>query len=167
MAQASQDPRPGQMIFDALAKKNDRLYWGGVAMAIVGGLALLFPFGATLAIAIMAGWLLILFGVDPLKLTLFTMAISAFVLPFVAIPFLLIMNDRKRLKEHANGWISNSVAAFLLVGGLRRMGAHIDNTDACILGGGGEACRRMREADYYWIAYAVVAAAAGDFLWRR
>jgi Mn2+/Fe2+ NRAMP family transporter len=65
--------------------------------------------------AIFLSSLLILFGIDPLKLTLFTMAISAFVLPFVAIPFLLIMNDRKLLKEHANGWISNSVAAFLLV----------------------------------------------------
>ncbi|MDP1908003.1 MAG: DUF308 domain-containing protein, partial [Hyphomicrobium sp.] len=62
MAQPSQGTRPGQLIFDALAKKNDRLYWGGVAMAIVGALALLFPFGATLAIAIMAGWLLILAG---------------------------------------------------------------------------------------------------------
>jgi uncharacterized membrane protein HdeD (DUF308 family) len=50
------------MIFDRLAKKNDQLFWGGVAMAIVGGLALLFPFGATLAIALMAGWLLILAG---------------------------------------------------------------------------------------------------------
>lgn len=65
--------------------------------------------------AIFLSSLLILFGIDPLKLTLFTMAINAFVLPFVAIPFLLIMNDRKRLKKYANGWISNSIAAFLLV----------------------------------------------------
>ena len=62
MAQTTQDSRPGQMIFGRLAKKNDQLFWGGVAMAIVGGLALLFPFGATLAIALMAGWLLILAG---------------------------------------------------------------------------------------------------------
>lgn len=62
MAQPTPEARPGQMILAALAKKNDRLYWGGVAMAIVGALALLFPFGATLAIAIMAGWLLILAG---------------------------------------------------------------------------------------------------------
>ena len=38
MAQTSQDSRPGQMIFYRLAKKNDQLFWGGVAMAIVGGL---------------------------------------------------------------------------------------------------------------------------------
>lgn len=62
MAQATEGSRPGQMLFDRLAKKNDQLFWGGVAMAIVGALALLFPFGATLAIAIMAGWLLILAG---------------------------------------------------------------------------------------------------------
>jgi Mn2+/Fe2+ NRAMP family transporter len=59
--------------------------------------------------AILASSLLILFGVDPLKLTLLTMAVNAAVLPFIAIPFLLLMNDRKLLKEHRNGWISNAV----------------------------------------------------------
>jgi Mn2+/Fe2+ NRAMP family transporter len=59
--------------------------------------------------AILASALLILFGVDPLKLTLLTMAVNAAVLPFVAIPFLLLMNDRKLLGEHRNGWISNAV----------------------------------------------------------
>jgi len=62
MAQATQGSRPGQEIFDALARKNDQLFWGGVAMAVVGALALVFPFGATFAIAVMAGWLLILAG---------------------------------------------------------------------------------------------------------
>lgn len=59
--------------------------------------------------AILAAALLILFGVDPLKLTLVTMAVNAAVLPFIAIPFLLLMNDRKLLKDHCNGWISNTV----------------------------------------------------------
>jgi Mn2+/Fe2+ NRAMP family transporter len=59
--------------------------------------------------AILLSSLLILFGVDPLKLTLLTMAVNAAVLPFVAIPFLLLMNDRKLLKEHCNGWISNGI----------------------------------------------------------
>ena len=62
MAQATKGSRPGQVIFDALARKNDQLFWGGVAMAVVGALALVFPFGATFAIAVMAGWLLILAG---------------------------------------------------------------------------------------------------------
>jgi Mn2+/Fe2+ NRAMP family transporter len=65
--------------------------------------------------AILLSSLLILFGVDPLKLTLLTMAVNAAVLPFIAIPFLLLMNDRKLLGEHANGWISNAVALVTLV----------------------------------------------------
>ena len=64
--------------------------------------------------AILVSSLIILFGVDPLKLTLLTMAVNAAVLPFVAIPFLLLMNDRKLLREHANGWISNTVAVLVL-----------------------------------------------------
>jgi Mn2+/Fe2+ NRAMP family transporter len=65
--------------------------------------------------AILASSLLILFGVDPLKLTLLTMAVNAAVLPFVAIPFLLLMNDRKLLKEHRNGWISNAVTLLVVL----------------------------------------------------
>jgi Mn2+/Fe2+ NRAMP family transporter len=65
--------------------------------------------------AILASSLLILFGVDPLKLTLLTMAVNAAVLPFVAIPFLLLMNDRKLLKEHRNGWISNAVTLLVVI----------------------------------------------------
>jgi len=65
--------------------------------------------------AILLSSLIILFGVDPLKLTVFTMAVEAAVLPFVALPFLLLMNDRKLLKEHSNGWISNAIAVVVLV----------------------------------------------------
>ena len=61
----------------------------------------------TAAIAISA--LVILSGVDPLKLTLLTMAINAAVLPFVVVPFLLLMNDKQLLGDKANGWISNTV----------------------------------------------------------
>jgi uncharacterized membrane protein HdeD (DUF308 family) len=47
---------------EILARKNDRLFWGGVALAVVGLLALLFPIAATFAVAVMIGWLLILSG---------------------------------------------------------------------------------------------------------
>jgi len=65
--------------------------------------------------AILLSSLLILFGIDPLKLTLLTMAVNAAVLPFVAIPFLLLMNDRKLLREHTNGLLSNAVTLCLVV----------------------------------------------------
>jgi Mn2+/Fe2+ NRAMP family transporter len=71
-------------------------------------------FCLTYSVAILAAALLILCGVDPLKLTLLTMAINAAVLPFVAIPFLLLMNDRKLMGEHANGWLSNTVVIVTL-----------------------------------------------------
>ena len=71
-------------------------------------------FSLTYTVAILAAALLILFGVDPLKLTLLTMVINAAVLPFIAIPFLLLMNDRKLLGKHANGWISNTVTIVTL-----------------------------------------------------
>jgi NRAMP (natural resistance-associated macrophage protein)-like metal ion transporter len=67
-------------------------------------------------ICIFLGSLFMLFGFDPLKLTLATMAINAAVLPIVAIPMLLLMNDGKLLGEHRNGIISNiaTVAIVLL-----------------------------------------------------
>jgi Mn2+/Fe2+ NRAMP family transporter len=65
--------------------------------------------------AIALSSLIILVGVDPLKLTIVAMATEAAVLPFVALPFLILMNDRKLLKEHANGWISNTIAVLVLL----------------------------------------------------
>jgi len=47
---------------EVLARNNDQLFWGGVASAIVGVLALLFPVAATFAAAVVVGWLLLLSG---------------------------------------------------------------------------------------------------------
>jgi NRAMP (natural resistance-associated macrophage protein)-like metal ion transporter len=52
--------------------------------------------------------LLMLWGIDPLKLTLFSMALTALTLPLVTFPFLILMNDRDYVGEHGNGWISNA-----------------------------------------------------------
>jgi Mn2+/Fe2+ NRAMP family transporter len=84
--------------------------------------------------AILLASLLILFGLDPLRLTVFAMTIEAAVLPFVALPFLLVMNDRKLLKEHANGWISNTIAVVVLVLSLVLTAVSIP---LAFLGGGG------------------------------
>lgn len=59
--------------------------------------------------AIFLAALVIAFGFDPLKLTLLTMAINAAVLPFVVIPFLLLMNDGRLLRDKKNGVLSNVV----------------------------------------------------------
>jgi Mn2+/Fe2+ NRAMP family transporter len=84
--------------------------------------------------AILLASLVILVGVDPLKLTVLAMATEAAVLPFVAIPFLLLMNDRVLLKEHANGWLSNTVAVVVLALSLVLT---VVSIPLALLGGGG------------------------------
>ncbi|MEH1839435.1 MAG: divalent metal cation transporter [Nostoc sp.] len=58
--------------------------------------------------------LLMVFGIDPLQLTLFSMAITAVILPPVIIPFLVLMNDELYVGKYRNGWISNSVVIFTM-----------------------------------------------------
>jgi len=56
------NPHLRQDLFERLAQRNDQLFWGGVAMAVVGVLALMFPVVATVAVAVMVGWILIFAG---------------------------------------------------------------------------------------------------------
>ncbi|HEX8169409.1 MAG TPA: divalent metal cation transporter [Thermoanaerobaculia bacterium] len=48
-------------------------------------------------------------GLDPLKVTLFSMALTVVVLPILLLPLVALMNDPKFLGEHRNGWLSNTV----------------------------------------------------------
>ncbi|HYC31675.1 MAG TPA: divalent metal cation transporter [Gemmatimonadales bacterium] len=50
-----------------------------------------------------------LLGADPLKLTIFSMALTALALPPVIVPFVVLMNDRRYLGEHRNGPVGNAV----------------------------------------------------------
>ncbi|HJR17731.1 MAG TPA: divalent metal cation transporter [Gemmatimonadales bacterium] len=52
--------------------------------------------------------LLMVSGIDPLQLTLFSMALTALILPLVTFPFLILMNDRDYVGDYGNGWISNT-----------------------------------------------------------
>jgi Mn2+/Fe2+ NRAMP family transporter len=52
---------------------------------------------------------LMVVGLDPLKLTMFSMALTAVMLPLEVVPLLVIMNDPHYLGEHTNGWVGNSV----------------------------------------------------------
>jgi len=58
--------------------------------------------------------LLMLVGIDPLQLTLFSMAITTLTLPPVILPFLVLMNDKSYVGEYRNGWITNSVLIFTI-----------------------------------------------------
>jgi Mn2+/Fe2+ NRAMP family transporter len=59
-------------------------------------------------VMIAATSLLMVSGIDPLQLTLFSMALTSLILPVVTIPFLILMNDPDYVGEFGNGWISNT-----------------------------------------------------------
>jgi Mn2+/Fe2+ NRAMP family transporter len=71
-------------------------------------------FSFTYTIFIFLSSLLMLFGIDPLKLTIFSMALTALTLPLVIFPFLVLMNDEKYVGEHRNGFVSNSVVIVII-----------------------------------------------------
>lgn len=58
---------------------------------------------------VFAAAILMAIGIDPLRLTLFTMAITAVILPLVVLPFLILLNDESYMGQHRNGWLSNAI----------------------------------------------------------
>jgi Mn2+/Fe2+ NRAMP family transporter len=72
-------------------------------------------FSMVYTVALLIGSLFMVVGVDPLKLTVVTMATNAFVMPFITIPFLLLMNDRKLLRDASNGVISNTATVMIVI----------------------------------------------------
>ena len=67
-------------------------------------------------------WTLLLFagaipalaGIDPLKLTMMSMAVTAASLPVTIVPFLVLMNDKQYVKEHGNHPAGNSVVLAII-----------------------------------------------------
>ena len=71
-------------------------------------------FALAYTVVIALGILPTLIGVDPLKLTIFSMALTALILPAVIVPFILLMNDKRYLQDHCNGWLSNAVVLAII-----------------------------------------------------
>lgn len=71
-------------------------------------------FSSVYTVFVFLASLLMVAGIDPLKLTLFSMALTAVILPLTIIPFLVLMNDRQYVGEHRNGVIGNSVVIFTI-----------------------------------------------------
>ncbi|HEX9084504.1 MAG TPA: divalent metal cation transporter [Gemmatimonadaceae bacterium] len=57
----------------------------------------------------------LLFGVDPVKITMMSMALTAATLPVAIVPFLLLLNDPIYMGKHRNGWVSNFVVAIVIL----------------------------------------------------
>jgi Mn2+/Fe2+ NRAMP family transporter len=71
-------------------------------------------FTLTYTVAIVFAAVPMIAGLDPLKLTIFSMALTAMSLPLAVVPFLFLMNDKRYVGEHTNGWISN-LAVLLII----------------------------------------------------
>lgn len=72
-------------------------------------------FSMTYVIMLLLGGSILLTGIDPLKLTMFAMAITALILPLIVFPFVLLLNDEKYVHEHTNGPIGNTVVVLTLL----------------------------------------------------
>jgi Mn2+/Fe2+ NRAMP family transporter len=67
-------------------------------------------FTAALALATLPS----LAGINPLTLTMMSMVVTVVALPIMLAPLIVIMNDKRFLKTHTNGWITN-VAVIAIV----------------------------------------------------
>jgi len=65
-------------------------------------------FALVYTVALPLAGLMIATGIDPLKLTIFSMALTALSLPVTVWPLLVLMNDPLYLGDRTNGWISNA-----------------------------------------------------------
>ena len=70
-------------------------------------------FSLVYTVAVLLAGLLIFTGIDPLKLTIFSMALTALSLPVTVVPLLIIMNDPMYLGDNVNHWIANAAVLFI------------------------------------------------------
>jgi Mn2+/Fe2+ NRAMP family transporter len=71
-------------------------------------------FSTTYTVIVILGAVASLIGIDPLKLTIFSMVVTAATLPVSIVPFLFLMNDYSYVRGYRNGWFSNTVVIVLI-----------------------------------------------------
>jgi Mn2+/Fe2+ NRAMP family transporter len=71
-------------------------------------------FSTTYTVIVILGAVASLVGIDPLGLTIFSMAVTAATLPVSIVPFLFLMNDYSYVRSYRNGWFSNTVVIVLI-----------------------------------------------------
>jgi Mn2+/Fe2+ NRAMP family transporter len=76
-------------------------------------------FTAAFTLVLLAAIAIDLAGIDPLRLTMISVALTVGLMPAVVLPFLVLMNDGKFVREHTSGPLGNALLAGLtIVGGL-------------------------------------------------
>lgn len=74
-------------------------------------------FTAAFTLVLLLGLALALTGFDPLRLTLLSVALTVVIMPLIVLPFLVLMNDEKYVKQHKSRTLGNAfLAALTLLG---------------------------------------------------
>jgi Mn2+/Fe2+ NRAMP family transporter len=71
-------------------------------------------FAAAYTLTIILAALVTITGIDPLTITIFSMALTAATLPVSIVPFLFLMNDYSYVRVYRNGWFSNAVVIVII-----------------------------------------------------
>lgn len=71
-------------------------------------------FAAAYTLTIIVAALITITGIDPLTITIFSMALTAATLPVSIVPFLFLMNDYSYVRVYRNGWFSNAVVIAII-----------------------------------------------------
>jgi Mn2+/Fe2+ NRAMP family transporter len=71
-------------------------------------------FAAAYTLTIILAALITITGIDPLTITIFSMALTAATLPVSIVPFLFLMNDYSYVRMYRNGWFSNAVVIAII-----------------------------------------------------
>lgn len=72
-------------------------------------------FSLTYTVTILLAGVVMAAGIDPLKLTNFSMMLTAASLPVTVIPMFVLMNDEAFVGEHRNRWFSNAALGALSI----------------------------------------------------
>jgi Mn2+/Fe2+ NRAMP family transporter len=76
-------------------------------------------FVSAFTFVLVAAVALALIGLDPLRVTMLSAALTVVVMPAVVLPFIVLMNDERYVKQHRSGVIGNGfLAAVTIVAGL-------------------------------------------------
>ena len=71
-------------------------------------------FSFVYTVVLLLAALIVLTGIDPLSVTIFSMVLTAATLPVAIVPFLFLMNDRRYVRSYRNGWLSNAVVIAII-----------------------------------------------------
>ena len=72
-------------------------------------------FALAFTCVLLASTAVALLGFDPLRLTLLSVALTVVIMPAIVLPFLVLMNDQKYVKQHTSGAVGNGFLAALTV----------------------------------------------------